>query len=88
MLVLITGWVLLGIFIADIKPWIRPPRLSQEAEDTLALIERARQAGLTDLELKTKYRELLQKYINNAALNKKIRDDSGKKPFDELKKEP
>ena len=63
------GWLLMGVLLSNLKPWIRPPTLSKEAEEALALIERAKQAGISDLEIKQKYKTLIQNYVDNVALN-------------------
>jgi len=65
------AWVCFGVFAVNLKALLFKRKIPKRAEETLALIEEARKAGITDLEIKQKYRLLIQKYTDNVGLNQK-----------------
>lgn len=64
-------WIALSILIMNGKNIFRKPRISAEAESAFALIREARKLGLSDLEMKQKYRYIVEKYASNIALSDK-----------------
>lgn len=68
-------WIALSILVMNVKNIFRKPRISPEAESAFALIREARKIGLSDLEMKQKYRYIVEKYASNIALNQKARQE-------------
>jgi hypothetical protein len=62
-------WICLGVFLLNIKALLTKHKLSPSAERVLALIKEARKAGITDLEIKQRYRLMIEKYANNVGLD-------------------
>lgn len=68
-------WIALSILIMNGKNIFRKRRISPEAESAFALISEARKLGLSDLEMKQKYRYIVEKYASNIALNREARQE-------------
>ena len=69
----VLGWITLCIFIFNFQFLIRrKSRISPEAEKAFELIKEARRAGISDAEVRQKYRFIIQRYADNLALNQKM----------------
>jgi hypothetical protein len=69
------AWVCFGVFTINLKALLFKRKIPRRAEETLALIEEARKAGISDLEIKQKYKFLIQKYADNVGLNQKTQKE-------------
>lgn len=67
-------WIAFSILVMNGKNIFRKSHISAEAEAAFALIKEARKIGLTDLEIKQKYRYIIEKYANNIALSKEAQE--------------
>jgi hypothetical protein len=66
------GWIALCILIFNIRLPNGKGKISPKAEEAFALIEEARRRGISDEEIKQRYRLLLQEYTSNVALNQQM----------------
>lgn len=72
----VLGWMTLCVFIFNFKFLIQKnSKISPEAERTFNLIQEARRAGISDIEIKQKYRFIIQQYADNLALNQKMQKE-------------
>lgn len=69
------AWVLLGVFLLNAPSLFFRRKLPKEVEDIFILIERARRAGISDIEIKQKYRALIQTFSKNVVLNKELQQE-------------
>ena len=63
------GWFAFGVFIFNIRSWISHEKLPEDVERIINLIEKGRKAGVSKMEIKQKYRQLIQKYMQEISLN-------------------
>ena len=71
----LTHWIAFSILVTNGKNIFRKSRITPEAESAFALIREARKLGLSDLEMKQKYRYIVEKYADNIALSEEARKE-------------
>ena len=68
-------WICLSVFVLNLKTLIIRPKLPENLETAFAAIEEARKRGINDIEIKQRYRLLIQKYVDDAVTNNQLRSE-------------
>jgi hypothetical protein len=81
------GWIMAGIFIFNLPSWILYDKVPKDVEEILVLIEMGRKAGMSNLEIKQRYRQIIQKYMDRIVL-KDSADSEYKTIQQQIKRRP
>lgn len=68
-------WMVLGVSLFNAHSFLFRKKIPKELEDALILLDKAEKNGLSDPELRQRYRALLQKYVDSVVLRREFEDE-------------